>query len=576
MTRRNGGYIALPGSAEAHTEGNNLQNSTAQDPLLLHRNVKLRGTFELQPDGHTYTYTYGPKGIPGLLHNYYALLCAFFASIGGLTFGYDQGVIANVLVMSDFMSRWPITPLQKGSMTAVLELGALVGALGAGTLADRYSRRHSIFTACVVFCIGSAFQCGAQSLSHLFVGRAIGGVGVGALSMLSPLYMAEISPPEVRGSLMALEQFSIVLGVVFGFWTGFLTRSIPSSASWRIPLAVQLAPGAILGLGCFFLPPSPRLLVLHGRYDDALQSLARLRLRTSEEAEDDPLLQVELLEMRVEATLVQHAIRDGNEQLRAWNLEAELRGWRRLFQRKYLDRTMVGVLIMVFQQWSGINALLYYGPTLVRSIGLHDETVPLLVSGGVGIVQFFAVIPAILYIDRSGRKPLLRIGSALMAASHLIIALLISQFESDWAAHSTAAWTAVAAIYTFTAAYGVSFGPVGWVLPSEVFPVSMRSKGVALSTASNWINNFLIGLVTPIIMEFSASATFMTFAVACALAYFWSTYFIPETANVSLEEIDALFNAAAGREDAELKQQIEQDLGLRDLIRELGAELETA
>ncbi|KAF5375573.1 hypothetical protein D9615_009217 [Tricholomella constricta] len=469
--------------------------------------------------------------------------------------------------MSDFIRRWPITPLQKGSMTAVLELGALLGALGAGTLADRYSRRHSIFAACIVFSIGSAFQCGAQSLSHLFIGRAVGGIGVGALSMLCPLYMAEISPPEVRGSLMALEQFSIVLGVVFGFWTGFLTRSIPSSASWRIPLAVQLIPGAILGLGCFFLPPSPRLLVLHRRHEDALESLARLRMRTPEEAQEDPLLQIELLEMRVETTLVKRVIDDGvvddNDQLQPWNLKAELYAWRRLFQRKYRDRTMV--------EWSGINALLYYGPTIVKSVGLRGDTVTLLVSGGIGIVQFLAVIPAILYIDRLGRKPLLRSGSAVMACSHLTIALLVSQFESDWAAHSTAAWAAVAGIYTFTAAYGVSFGPIGWVLPSEVFPLSMRSKGVALSTASNWFNNFLIGLVTPVIIELSPAATFMIFAVACTLAYFWSTYLVPETANVSLEEIDAVFKSSAGQEDAQLKRQIEEDLGLRDLIRELSS-----
>ncbi|KAH0588550.1 hypothetical protein H2248_004380 [Termitomyces sp. 'cryptogamus'] len=575
----NGGYIAISGNA-AETQGRPDDESSprdsAREPLLPQRKTKLRGTFQLHPDGYSYSYSYGPKGVVGLLHNYHALLCAFFASIGGLTFGYDQGVIANVLVMTDFLQRWPITPLQKGSMTAVLELGALLGALGAGTLADRYSRRHSIFVACAVFCIGSCFQCGAQSLSHLFIGRAVGGVGVGALSMLSPLYMAEISPPEVRGSLMSLEQFSIVLGVVFGFWTGFLTRSLPSSAAWRIPLGIQLVPGAILGFGCFFLPPSPRLLVLHGRYDDAMATLAQLRLRSSEEARHDPLLQIELLEMKVETALVQRVLNDGvNERdnlLRPWSLESELHAWKRLFQKKYRDRTWIGVLVMVFQQWSGINALLYYGPTIARSIGLRGDTSTLLVSGGIGIVQFLAVIPTILYIDRAGRKPLLRSGSALMALSHVSIALLVNLFESDWLAHSTAAWAAVGGIYTFTVAYGVSFGPIGWVLPSEVFPLSMRSKGVALSTASNWFNNFLIGLMTPVLVDYSPAGTFMIFAIACALAYFWATYSVPETAHVSLEEVDAVFSSSVGREDAQLKEQIEEDLGLRHLIGELGAD----
>jgi len=227
---------------------------------------------------------------------------------------------------------------------------------------------------------------------------------------------------------------------------------------------------------------------------------------------------------------------------------------------------------MFFQQWSGINALLYYGPTLVKSLGLRGHTVTLIVSGGIGIVQFIAVIPAIIYIDRWGRRPLLRGGSAIMASSHVIIALMVSQFEGDWESNSAAAWIAVACLYTFTAAYGISYGPVGWVLPSEVFPLSMRSRGVSLSTASNWVNNFLIGLITPALMEISTSTTFMIFGIACSAGYVWATYRVPETANVSLEEIDAVFKSRAGSDDMQLKRQIERDLGLDNLIREIVAE----
>ncbi|KAF7362605.1 MFS domain-containing protein [Mycena venus] len=488
----------------------------------------------------TYTYSYGPPGLAGLRHNYYALLCAIFASIGGLSFGYDQGVIANVLVMEDFMQRWPITPLQKGALTAVLELGALIGTLLSGVLADKYSRRHSIF-------------CGMR---HLFIGRAVGGVGVGALSMLSPLYISEISPPEVRGSLIALEQFSIVLGVVVGFWIGFFTRHIPGSLSWRLPLGLQIAPGVLLALGAIFLlPASPRLLVLKGRYAEAEASLVKLRGR------DDGLTKIELLEMRVEATLISQADGAGPK-----HGAGELAVWGRLLTKKYRARTMIGVLIMVFQQWSGINALLYYGPTLVRSIGLQGDTVGLLVSGGIGIVQFLAVGPAVVYIDRLGRKPLLRGGSAIMAFSHLLIALLVQLFQDDWPEHAVAAWVAVAGIYTFTFAYGVSFGPIGWVLPSEVFPLSMRARGVALATSSNWINNFFIGLITPVIMEASAAGTFLVFATACFLAYLWATYTVPETAGVALEDMDRVFGSEVGREDAMRRREVEEEFGLREIL----------
>ncbi|KAK0486461.1 MFS monosaccharide transporter [Armillaria novae-zelandiae] len=499
------------------------------------------GSLTVHPDGHAYTYSYGPKGLTGLFSNQYTLWCVIFASIGGLSFGYDQGVIANVLVMKDFTERWPISPFQEGLMTAILELGALTGSLLSGFFADRCSRRLSIFIACVVFCIGSVFQCGAWKLYHIFVGRAVGGLGVGALSMLSPLYMAEISPPELRGSLMALEQFAIVLGVVCGFWIGFFTRSIPSSASWRIPLGVQIVPGIILCVGCLFLPASPRLLVLQGRYEEALASLAKLRRRTPIEAKRDPLIQIELLEMRP------HGILD------------ELRSWGALFTKKYRARTVVGVLMMVFQQWSGINALLYYGPILVKSVGLSGEKVTLLVSGGIGVVQFFAVIPAISQIDRIGRKPLLRGGAAVMTCSHFVIAILILLYGVDWPSHSIAAWFAVASIYMFTASYGVSF----------VFPLSIRSKGVALAPPptqhSALTTVVLIGLVTPMLIEYSAAGTFMIFSTACFVAYLWATYSVPETANVSLEEIDAVFGTSLGKDDDLVRQ---QEVGLREIIRD--------
>ncbi|KAJ6592856.1 general substrate transporter [Mycena capillaripes] len=547
-------YVPLPVSPHDadHTQNTPLLSDSPASPHTT------RYGLTISTDS-TYTYSYGPPGLAGLSHNYYALLCAIFASIGGLSFGYDQGVIANVLVMEDFVRRWPVTPLQKGALTAVLELGALFGALLSGVLADKYSRRHSIFAACVIFNIGALFQCFAQNLGHLFIGRAVGGIGVGALSMLSPLYISEISPPEVRGSLIALEQFSIVLGVVLGFWIGFFTRNIPSSLSWRLPLGLQIGPGVLLALGAIFLlPASPRLLVLKGRYAEAEASLVKLRGR------DDGLTKIELLEMRVEATLIAQA-----DSTSPKHGVGELAAWGRLLTKKYRARTMIGVLMMVFQQWSGINALLYYGPTLVRSIGLQGETVGLLVSGGIGIVQFLAVGPAVMYIDRLGRKPLLRGGSAVMAFSHLIIAVLVQQFQADWPAHTVAAWVAVGGIYTFTFAYGVSFGPIGWVLPSEVFPLSMRGRGVALATASNWINNFFIGLVTPVMMEASAAGTFMTFATACFLAYLWATYSVPETAGVALEDMDRVFGSEVGREDAARRREVEEELGLREILASL-------
>ncbi|KAF7288752.1 MFS domain-containing protein [Mycena indigotica] len=578
-------YAPLPNNDPVLLPRESDEEITAHSCLLPSLQTNADSGLKVAEDS-LYTYSYGPPGLSGLWHNYYAFLCAVFASIGGLSFGYDQGVIANVLVMEDFVGRWPITPLQKGALTAVLELGALIGALTFGVLADRYSRRHSIFIACVIFNIGALFQTFARTLADLFIGRAVGGIGVGALSMLSPLYISEISTPEVRGSLIALEQFSIVLGVVVGFWIGFFTRNIPGSASWRIPLGVQIGPGVLLAFGALFLlPASPRLLVLKGKYDEAEASLVKLRGR------DDVLTKIELLEMCVEAALISQSNSDSPKP----GAQNEFSAWRQLFSKKYRPRTLVGVLMMFFQrklqfllQWSGINALLYYGPTLVKSIGLKGETISLIVSGGIGIVQFIAVGPAVIYIDRVGRKPLLRGGSSFMAASHLIIAVLVSNavpIRLELACNSRmdrcCVWLSfvsasaplktfpVQSTYTFTFAYGVSFGPIGWVLPSEVFPLSMRGRGVALSTASNWSNNFFIGLVTPIMMEYSPAGTFLTFATACFVAYLWATYTVPETAGVTLEDMDRVFGGDAGREDRVRRRELEEEMGLRAMVMEL-------
>jgi len=347
--------------------------------------------------------------------------------------------------------------------------------------------------------------------------------------------------------------------------------AVAGSLSWRIPLGLQLLPGILLGLGTFALPASPRLLVLRGRREEALASLAKLRLRTLSEARTDPLIQIELMEMEAEATMLQRA----SPIDRSRPLRSEALAWAKLFDHRYIDRTLVGVLVMFFQQWSGINALIYYGPFLMRSLGFNGSTINLLVAGGINIVQFLAVFPAILYIDSWGRKPLLRGGSAVMTVSHLSIALLVFEFGVEWENHPIAAWVAVSCVYLFTVAYGVSFGPVGWVLPNEVFPLSMRGKGAALSTASNWSNNFLIGLITPPLMENSPAATFGVFGTACFLAYLWATHVVPETANVSLEMIDELFRSPENQGDILVKRQVERDLGLHDLMRGLTEPSET-
>lgn len=228
--------------------------------------------------------SYGPLGFQGLFSNHYATLCAAFAAIGGMVFGYDQGVVSVILVMPTFVDRFARVSetasgagFWKGLMTAMIELGALIGAINQGWIADKISRKYSIFVAVIIFTIGSSLQTASIDYSMLVIGRLIGGIGIGMLSMVAPLYISEISPPEIRGALLVLQELSIVFGIVVAFWITYGTQYMAGEWAWRLPFLLQLIPGLVLGMGILFLPFSPRWLVSKGRDEEALQSLCKLR-----------------------------------------------------------------------------------------------------------------------------------------------------------------------------------------------------------------------------------------------------------------------------------------------------------
>ena len=205
--------------------------------------------------------TYGLLGFRGIFINSYAALCAAFAAIGGMIFGYDQGVVSIVLVMPQFLSRFPQVSEQsssagfdKGLLTAMIELGALIGALNQGWIADKISRKYSIVVAVIIFTVGSVLQTASVGYAMLVVARLIGGVGIGMLSMVAPLYISEISPPEIRGALLVLEELSIVSGIVIAYWITYGTRYMAGEWAWRLPFLLQMVPGLILGAGILFLP----------------------------------------------------------------------------------------------------------------------------------------------------------------------------------------------------------------------------------------------------------------------------------------------------------------------------------
>jgi len=509
----------------------------------------------------------GESGWNGLVHNWRIFAIAVFASLGGLLYGYNQGVFSGVLNMYSFDQRMASAvdnPGSKGWLVAILELGAWLGVLLTGPSSDRFSRKYTILFAVFIFCIGVIVQTTAQGPSSIFGGRFIVGLGIGSLSMAVPLYNAELSPPEVRGSLVALQQLAIVTGIMISFWIDYGTNFIggsgvtQSEAAWRVPLALQLVPGLILGAGILFMPFSPRWLVYQGREDEALQVLAKARHL---DASSD-LVQIEFLEIKAhfifEQELSREQFPDYQDGSFSSNLKLGFYGYLSLLRKRtLLRRVAIGTLTMFFQQWTGINAILYYAPTIFQDLGLTSNTTSLLATGVVGIALFISTIPSTIWVDDVGRKPILISGAFIMAACHLLVAILTSQFRSDWGSHPAAGWAACVFVWIFALAFGYSWGPAAWILIAEIFPLSVRGKGMSISASSNWMNNFIVGQVTPSMIVSLSYGTFIFFGLFSFLGGVFIWLFVPETKGLSLEEMDILFGDEAGSSKVEQDKLVE-------------------
>ncbi|KIX01088.1 uncharacterized protein Z518_10154 [Rhinocladiella mackenziei CBS 650.93] len=490
--------------------------------------------------------SYGPDGLRGLLTSGYVFGAAFLASLGGFSFGYDQGVISIINVMPQFHNAYPrtTTPFGTSFMTAMLLLGAFIGCLFMSYMCDKISRKWALTVVVIIFDIGAIIQTAAPNYASLVLGRAIGGVGVGTLAMGAPLYISEISPPNLRGTLLVLESISIVSGVVIAFWITFATRHLSSEASFRLPFGLQMVCATILGLGIHAFPYSPRWLGLVSRHEECLKSLCKLRGLPA----NDNRVQAEYRGILAEVEFQKTITEQKHPGLKGLRLEVVL--WGDLLKRKMWHRSIVGCGVAFFQQFSGINAFIYYAPTLFSSLGNSDE-MSLILSGVFNVLQLVAVAICFAIIDKLGRRPLAIIGGFGSCICYIVIAGLSGVYERDWSQNSTAGWACVAMAFCFILVYGVSYSPLGWTLPSEVFPNSLRAKGVALAISVTWLSNFTVGIATPPMIANIHYGTYIFFAFWCGLSGIWAVLLVPETKGKTLEEMDELFGDADGEEGRE-------------------------
>lgn len=503
---------------------------------------------------------------------------AFFASLGGFEYGYQEGVLGQSLVMARFVNNFPSVVQSSsatGWLTSILQLGGIIGSLSAGVLGELISRKHTMFFACCWVVLGSYVYVGAREglPALLYAGRFLTGIGVGLFSGVGPLYNAELSSPEIRGFLVSFYQFATILGIMLSFWVGYGSNYIggtgdsQSDLAWQLPSIVQGIPAAILAVGIWFMPFSPRWLVKVGRDEEARSTLAWIRKLPA----DHELVQVEFLEIKAESVFEKKAFardfprmaKDGSKSALREQVAQYLNCVR---TKDNLKRVATGWLTMFWQQWSGIDAIIYYAANIFQSLGLTGGTIALLATGVTGVVFLISTVPAMLIIDRVGRKPMLLAGSVVMGISMVIVGIIVGRFRHDWPGHVAAGWTAVALIWVYIAAFGATWGPVSWTIISEIFPLSIRAKGASIGASSNWINNFAIAFFVPPMLEAWAWGTYIFFAVFLTAGLFWVWFYLPETKNATLEEMDRVFKSNTGERDAQLLHEAQREVGLAALL----------
>ncbi|KAK5122853.1 hypothetical protein LTR85_003768 [Meristemomyces frigidus] len=516
----------------------------------------------------------GKKGVSALMDNKKAFFVAIFASFGGLLYGYQQGVLGQALVMPAFKADFPTVVASSGAtgwLTSILQLGGWGGALTSGVFCEVFSRKHTIFWGAMWMILGSYLCAGAVTgqPAYLYAGRFFTGIGVGTLSAIGPLYNAELAPPEVRGFLVALQQLTTTIGILLAYWIAYGTSQIDGGHSqwaWRIPLIVQGIPAVILAIGVWFMPFSPRLLMSKGRDEEALRTLAKLRSLP----EDHNLVQVEFLEIKSEVIFERNAFAKRFPTVAQKTdsvFRREIAQYITIFRtRDSFKRVTIGCLVMFFQQWSGIDSIIYYAPIIFQSLGLTSTTSSLLATGITGVINVIVTVPAILIIDRVGRRPLALASSTGMCICQIVVGIIVATCSHDWKANAAAGWVAVVFVWLYIANFAYGWGPVSWTLIAEIFPLSIRAKGTSISASANWMNNFIIAFITPPMLSSIGFGTYIFFAAWLFLGGLFVYFFIPETRGKTLEEMDAAFGSHTNQEDIAELARIQLECGLTDLL----------
>ncbi|MEW6074134.1 MAG: sugar porter family MFS transporter [Planctomycetota bacterium] len=444
------------------------------------------------------------------------------ATLGGLLFGYDTAVISGAIGF--LQAHFALGPGMTGWTSACVLAGCALGAAGAGVASDRLGRRRVLLLSAVLFLVSALGTALPRTLGELIFFRILGGLGVGAASMTSPMYIAEISPARIRGRMVSLNQLTIVSGILLVYFVNYFIARYGEAAGgewnvvygWRWMFGSEAIPALALLVLLFFVPESPRWLVKQGRPEEARDVLVRVGGAAA-------------------------AARELEEIRRA--IAAESGSLRQLGRPGMRVALLIGVVLAVLQQITGINVFLYFGPTIFKEIGGERVDASLLQTIVVGAVNLAFTLVAIRTVDRWGRRPLMIAGAAGMGLS--LAALGLAAYRG-----ATGAWLLVF-ILGYIACFALSVGPVTWVILAEIFPTRIRGRAMAIATVVLWLADLAVTQTFPsldaegswLVERFHHAFPFWLYGAFCAFLVFFVRRFVPETKGRSLEEIERFWGA---------------------------------
>ncbi|KAF9004025.1 general substrate transporter [Cyathus striatus] len=469
--------------------------------------------------------------------NAYLLTCS--ATMGYVFFGWDIGMSGGILALESFQQYFGLDKKSatahaafNGNIVAVLPGGSFFGALSTGYLSGRFGRKPCLLASGIVYLIGSVIQCivGLRSspevgLRVLYFGRFLGGFGVGMVSALIPAYVSECVPKVIRGRCAGAIQLSINIGLMLSFWVNYgVAKHIASSdMQWRIPFIVQMIPGVLFVFAMLFQPESPRWLVEHRKYDLAASSLAFTGRTTPN---DESVVQT-IEEIRSDFS--------GRDKL---PMLTQLKGMTE--SRSIALRCFIPSLVVFFQQWTGTNAINYFGPQIFASLGINGTTSGLLATGVYGVVKVVSVGIFLAYLERTGRKNSLIVGGLGQGLTMLWIAGYSALHPSGKAV--PASFVSIVAVYLYGAFFCVGWGTLPYVIAGEVAPNHLRPAVLSIASAVTWLCIFSISKLTPIMLNKITYGTYLLFGLCCIIMVVWAYVFLPETTGYALEDIKYLFN----------------------------------